>query len=366
MVRPVKPAWRLTKIAGIEVRVHWTFLLLLGFYAWTYYTEPGLAEGARVGSAVQGVVFTLLIFGCVVLHEFGHAFAARAFGIRTPDITLYPIGGVARLERMPRSPVQELVIAVAGPAVNVAIAVGILLVLGGLSATDWTPLDRAGGGLATGLLQVNILLVVFNMLPAFPMDGGRVLRALLAMIMDHTKATRIAARIGQGVAVLLALASVVWGFGGPMMLFIAAFVFMAAQQELACASFRGAVDRLRVGDLMQDKFVAIPVEATSAEAVSIALGSDDPAYVFTDADMRLRGMMTRGELAEAVRSTPPHQPVASRAAQVAALRPADGALATIERMQTELRPALPVVNGSGQVVGIVTAAVLARALSRSG
>ena len=124
--RNVKWSYRIATLAGIQVRIHLTFLLLLGFYAWVYYTEGGLP------AAASGVTFTLLIFLCVLLHEFGHAFAAKAFGIRTPDITLLPIGGVARLERMPANPWQELVIAIAGPAVNVFIAVVVFLLIGGV------------------------------------------------------------------------------------------------------------------------------------------------------------------------------------------------------------------------------------------
>ena len=168
-------------IAGIQVRIHLTFLLLLAFYAWIYYIDGGPQ------AAIDGVVFTLLIFLCVLLHEFGHALAARIFGIRTPDITLLPIGGVARLERMPANPQQEFVIAVAGPAVNVLIAIAIFVVIGGIvPVREFGLVDTASGTLLAKLLVVNILLVAFNMIPAFPMDGGRVLRALLA----HKCATR--------------------------------------------------------------------------------------------------------------------------------------------------------------------------------
>ena len=171
----MKWSYRIATVAGIQVRIHVTFWLLLGFYAWIYYAEGGLE------AAVYGVAFTLLIFLCVLLHEFGHAFAAKAFGIRTPDITLLPIGGVARLERMPSNPWQELVIAIAGPAVNVLIAAIVFLLIGGvLPLQEFGLIDTASGSLLAKLLIVNVLLVAFNVIPAFPMDGGRVLRALLA------------------------------------------------------------------------------------------------------------------------------------------------------------------------------------------
>jgi Zn-dependent protease len=155
---------------------------LIAWLAFGYYTQGGSAVAA------SRVIFVLLLFLCVVLHEFGHAFAAKAFGINTPDITLLPIGGVARLERMPEEPVQELIIAVAGPLVNVVIALGLFVVGGSLGLLNRSTVE--GGGLIAQLLTINIVLVLFNLLPAFPMDGGRVLRALLATRMSYARATK--------------------------------------------------------------------------------------------------------------------------------------------------------------------------------
>src|SRR5215475_1714562 len=157
------------RIAGIQLRIHITFLLLIAWLAFGYYAQGGSAV------ALSRVIFVLLLFLCVVLHEFGHAFAAKAFGINTPDITLLPIGGVARLERMPEEPVQELIIAVAGPLVNVVIALGLFVAGGSQALLNSSNVER--GGLVTQLLTINIMLVLFNLLPAFPMDGGRVLRS---------------------------------------------------------------------------------------------------------------------------------------------------------------------------------------------
>src|SRR6266566_2375127 len=171
------------RIAGIQLRIHVTFVLLIAWLAFGYYAQGG-------SPAAEGVIFVLLLFLCVVLHEFGHALAAKAFGINTPDITLLPIGGVARLERMPEEPKQELLIAVAGPAVNVVIAFG-LFVAGG-SQAFLNPSNVEGGGLIAQLLTINILLLLFNLLPAFPMDGGRVLRALLATRLSYARATQVA------------------------------------------------------------------------------------------------------------------------------------------------------------------------------
>src|SRR6267154_5256714 len=204
------------RIAGIQLRIHITFLLLIAWLAFGYYAQGGSAV------ALSRVIFVLLLFLCVVLHEFGHAFAAKAFGINTPDITLLPIGGVARLERMPEEPVQELIIAVAGPLVNVVIALG-LFVAGGAQAL-LNPAAVEAGGLIAQLMTINIILVLFNLLPAFPMDGGRVLRALLATRLSYARATQVAANVGQGFAF-------VFGFIGLinpnwfMLIFVALFVY---------------------------------------------------------------------------------------------------------------------------------------------
>jgi Zn-dependent protease len=214
---------RLGTLFGIPVNLHWTFLLLLGFVAFS----QAFAYGS-VSAALGGVVFVSAIFGCVVLHEFGHALAARRYGIATRDVTLLPIGGVARLERMPDDPRQELVVALAGPAVNVAIAgvLGIWLFLTGFGAASG--LSLTGGSFAARLLSVNLALVVFNMLPAFPMDGGRVLRALLARRLSYVRATDLAATIGRGMAVLFGIAGLMWN---PMLILIALFVWTGAGQE---------------------------------------------------------------------------------------------------------------------------------------
>jgi Zn-dependent protease len=210
-------SWKIGRVAGIDLFIHPTFLLVLLF--------PGVLSGGP-GS----VLLVLAVFGCVLLHELGHALAARQFGIRTRDITLYPIGGVARMERMPRAAGAELVIALAGPAVNVAIAVGLLALeylSGGLLFAG-----SSLGGFLSELLAINVILAVFNMLPAFPMDGGRVLRAFLCAWMSRARATSIAARTGRVMAVLLGTV----GFyltENVMLIPLAIFVYMLSRAEEA-------------------------------------------------------------------------------------------------------------------------------------
>src|SRR5689334_13644561 len=220
------------RIYGIQLRIHVTFLLLIGWLAFGYYAQGGSAI------AFWRVVFVLLLFVCVVLHEFGHAIAAKNYGINTPDITLLPIGGVARLQRMPDEPWQELVIALAGPLVNVVIALTLFMFVGwrGFSLEG----AASGADLLVHLLAINVILVLFNLLPAFPIDGGRVLRALLATRLSYARATQVAATVGQAFAFLFGIVGL-FGIPGipslshsnPFLIFIAVFVYIGASQEAA-------------------------------------------------------------------------------------------------------------------------------------
>src|SRR6185503_19517713 len=196
----MKWSWRLGRIAGIALYVHATFLLLL---AWVAISEYQSSHDAA--AAARGVIFVLAVFAMVVLHELGHALAARRYGVKTRDITLLPIGGVARLERMPREPKQELWVAIAGPLVNVAIAITLFILLVAIRLSKSTFL-ASQDSFITLLMRINLFLIAFNLLPAFPMDGGRVLRALLARRLEYVRATRIAARIGQVMAIFFILA----------------------------------------------------------------------------------------------------------------------------------------------------------------
>ncbi|HEY6865974.1 MAG TPA: site-2 protease family protein, partial [Candidatus Eisenbacteria bacterium] len=183
---------------GIRVELHVTFLLLVAWVA----LDQGLLKG-NLAAALSAVTLLLLVFGCVLLHELGHALTARRYGIVTQDIILLPIGGVARLQKMPDQPLQEIVVAVAGPAVNLVIAAVLYLILSALGRPV-EPFAFAGGLLAV-LLSINLGMLLFNLIPAFPMDGGRVLRALLALRLPYPRATRIAAGVGQGIALLFGL-----------------------------------------------------------------------------------------------------------------------------------------------------------------
>jgi len=220
-------------VSGIDLFVHWTFLVMLagifGFYVY---------QGLTIIGALAGVGLILSVFACVVLHELGHAFMARRFGIPTIDIIMYPIGGVARLARMPREPKQEFLIAIAGPAVNLAIA-GVLFLLGSALGTSLSASAsfQPQANLISILMWLNIGLVLFNLIPAFPMDGGRVLRAGLASQMDYRNATHIASLIGQGLAFVFGVYGIYSGMW--TLPLVAGFVFMAARQEVQHVMERG-------------------------------------------------------------------------------------------------------------------------------
>ena len=223
---------KFARVTGIDLKIHFTFLLFLIWIGFTYLSVGGAA------AARNGILFVLLLFGCVLLHELGHALTAKVFDIQTTDITLLPIGGVARLERIPEEPKQELLIAVAGPSVNVVIAFLLIFYLGHRAAmSDFGDVNTPRVAMLSKLASVNVGLVLFNLIPAFPMDGGRILRSVLAMRMNYLRATEIAARIGQALAVIF---GIIGFFYNTFLIFIAFFVYMGAQQEAAMARARVA------------------------------------------------------------------------------------------------------------------------------
>ncbi len=278
---------------GIDVYIHITFLLLLAFIGLSH----GLAARS-VDAALSGVLFFAGLFVCVLLHEYGHALAARRYGIATRDITLLPIGGLARLERMPDKPWQEFVVAVAGPAVNVVIAGGLFAGL--LLRNSWqlpAGFSFTSGGFVERLLVANVFLVLFNLLPAFPMDGGRVLRSLLAMRMEYARATGIAAAIGKGMAVLFGFAGL---FGNPMLLLIALFVWIGATQEAAAAQMKSSFAGATVRDAMLTDFRALSPQDSLANATKLLLAGSQTDFPVVDGG-RVVGVLDHGALFQALR-----------------------------------------------------------------
>lgn len=289
----MKSSLKIGSVAGIVILLHWTFLLLIaGIFA--FY----LFQGNSVAAALVGVGLIGAVFACVVLHELGHALTARRFDVPTRDITLYPIGGVARLQRIPEEPMKEFWIAIAGPAVNVAIA-AVLFVVIWFSGASFSPeafINPTENFLGT-LMWLNVVLVGFNLLPAFPMDGGRVLRALLAVRMDYARATQIAANVGQGMAILFGIVGLV-GFN-PILLFIALFVYVGAQQEAQQAMMRSVTEGVAVRQAMMTRFVTLSPDDTLSKAVDeLIAGSDQDFPVVTNGE--IVGVLTRRNLMKAI------------------------------------------------------------------
>ena len=281
-------SWKLARIAGIDVFVHATFFVVIAWIALLHWNQS-----QSLAAVVEGVSFILTLFACVVLHEFGHALMAARYGIRTRDITLLPIGGLARLERLPDVPVQELWVALAGPAVNIVIAI---LLFGWLQASGvWPSVDRIGvttGAFAERVMFANIFLAGFNLLPAFPMDGGRALRALLATRMAYTRATQHAATIGQGMAILFAFIGLQ---GNPILIFIALFVWIGAGQEASTAQMKSALAGIPLRQAMLTHFRTLTPTSTLGDAVDLLLTGSQQDFPVV-ANGRIEGMLTRRDL----------------------------------------------------------------------
>ncbi|MBL9187700.1 MAG: site-2 protease family protein [Opitutaceae bacterium] len=344
----MKWSLKLGRFAGIDVFVHWTFAILLG---WIFFT--GLGADGNVDAALRSVAFILAIFGCVVLHEFGHALAARRYGIGTRDITLLPIGGVARLQGMPENPRHELVVALAGPAVNLVIAAviyaGLLAVRGAPVALETELLQ---GGFWARLMTVNVFLAAFNMLPAFPMDGGRVLRALLAGAMGRRRATQIAANIGQAMAIGLGAA----GFfltRNPFLIFIAVFVYLGAQAEAQMVELTSVFRGLTVRDAMQTRFRTLAADGPLSAAVDELLAGAQHDFPVVEG-RAVVGILRRQDLVKALADHGKHGAIAEAMTRDCPTVDAEDRLdRAFERLQGSGCTAVPVME-RGQLAGVLT------------
>jgi stage IV sporulation protein FB len=355
-------SYTIATIKGTEVKVHLTFLLLLGWIAYDVWSAAGIA------AAVGYTLFFVVFFLCIVLHEFGHITMARRFGVRTPDVILLPIGGVARLERIPEAPRQELLVALAGPAVTVAI-IGVLLAIA--LATGETPSSIVGTAQATGralaghgdfpedvtflvhLLIVNAAVLVFNLIPAFPLDGGRVLRALLSRRLGLARGTRIAGAIGQMFALLLGVLGFIWT--QPIWLLVAFFIFLGAGSEASAVATRLAGQGLTVSHMMVTDFRTVPVFASLQQAVDLLLAGEQREFPVVDNLGRAEGILTRDNLIRGLSRLGPGGTVGEAMTSTApSVPPTLGFHEALERLRASGLPALPVVDASGALVGLLT------------
>jgi Zn-dependent protease/CBS domain-containing protein len=346
----MKWAWRVGKLAGIELKIHVTFLLILGWVGLLHWR----AEGTRQ-AVLRGVGFILLLFACVVLHELGHALTARRFGIKTRDIILLPIGGVARLERMPEKPGQEFLVAIAGPLVNVAIAGGLFAVLSALDR--WVPLQELArdpeithGPLFEQLAFINISLAVFNLIPAFPMDGGRILRAALATRLSYLRATKVAASIGQLLAFGLGFLGL---FSNPFLVFIAFFVWIGAAQEAGAVELRDRLEGIAVQEVMLTDFRSLHPFDMLTKAVELTMSGSQTDFPVLD-NGRTVGLLTQQKLLAALRDGGQEQRVQTvMEREFEAARPGDLVAPMLVGLQEKRVRSVPVIDGE-RLVGLLT------------
>jgi Zn-dependent protease/predicted transcriptional regulator len=356
----VKTSFRIARIAGIDINVHVTFglIVLLGAIDW------GSRFGAR--GALFGALLMIVLFACVVLHELGHALAARVFGIGVRDITLLPIGGVSRLERNPDSPLHELVIAAAGPAVSLAIAAVLWGVTGAASslgqldpATILKNLTPGSGTALLWLFVANAFLALFNLIPAFPMDGGRMLRAILALSMGFGPATRVAAAIGQFLAMLLGLAGLL--SGNFLLALVALFIFMGASQERAEERARIVLGTTHVGDAYNKNAITLAPGTAVSQVVDHILTSYQPDFAVMQGT-KLLGVVSREDILKSLAKEPGDVYVTGIMNRDPVRVEADMPLDDVRRHLAERGQRLAAVYRGESFLGLVSAEDIAEAL----
>jgi Zn-dependent protease/CBS domain-containing protein len=344
--KQMKWSWKIGQLAGIDVRIHATFLLLFGWVLVSYW-----AAGKGLDAVLAGIAFLAALFACVIFHEIGHAIAARTFGIRTRDITLLPIGGLARLERLPEDPRQELWVALAGPAVNLAIAA--LLYSWLILTHQWEAFSRLGvaaGPFVERLLMANIWLALFNLIPAFPMDGGRALRAFLASRMTYPKATQLAASLGQALAFTFGFVGL---FTNPMLLFIGLFVWIGASQEACAVQIKSALSGTPASAAMLTRFETLWCSDTLADAVRLTLRGSQPDFPVLDGE-RVVGILTRTDLLVALAQFGQDHPVTSAMRrEFLVTEPSEMLEMAFQRLRECDCHTMPVVH-DGRMVGLIT------------
>ena len=340
------------RVAGTVVRIHLTFLLFLAWIFAASYAAGGAA------TAWDSLLFMVLLFLCVLLHEFGHIFTARAFGVPTPYVTLLPIGGVAQLERIPEDPRQEFLIAIAGPMVNVVITL-LLVFVGGATLHGYaaTALDNTSISMLDRLAAVNLFLALFNMIPAFPMDGGRVLRAGLAAKLGFVRATEVAAAIGQFVAFALGFLGLMYN---PILIFIAIFVYLAASSEAHMVALRAASRGVPVTHAMVTHFETLTPDEHLDGAVQTLLQTGQGEFPVVDAAGKPVGVLGRGDLIRAIKQRGPDARVADA---MTANLPTIGHRMTLEQafklLQLKRAPAVGITDAAGKLIGLVTGETIA-------
>ena len=341
----MKNALYIGTVSGIKIFIHWTFLILIG---WIVFSN--LSKGLGGEEILWSILFILTIFACVTLHELGHALAAKKFNIKTRDITLLPIGGVAQMESLPEKPREELIVAVAGPAVNFVIFVVLFFVLPKPESPEMEQLQQiSGANFLYALMVVNMWLALFNLIPAFPMDGGRVFRALLALRLDRTRATRIAAGLGQ----LLAMGFIFLGlFYNPFLVFIGLFIFLGAQAEAQQTETQSLLRGYTVHDALLEEVPGIDADATIRTAANQLLHSQNKHFVVNHAG-KPEGTLGRDEIIKALGEMDDQSPVRlAMRKDVMYLSPGMPIEEAWKMMQQQEQP-FALVTSKGEVVGAI-------------
>jgi len=341
----MKWSWKIARIAGIDIYIHATFFLLIYLVGISYWNEQGTLE-----AVISGVGFVLALFSCVVLHEFGHSLTARRYGIQTRNITLLPIGGVASLEKMPDDPRQEINVAMAGPAVNFLIALLLYIYLD-FRHTPITPeeLSVTSGSFVYRLMIINLFIAGFNLLPAFPMDGGRILRAALAMRMDHATATQKAASVGQFIAIGMGFLGIMYN---PFLLLIAIFIWFGASMENNAEQVKSILKHANVRHAMLSEFHSLSPEDTLAKAVELTLAGSQKDFP-VGYQNRLQKVLLHGDLIKGLQEKGEHARISELPLQNILSADIDEPLGSLlERMQGNPAQMICVID-RGEIAGLL-------------
>jgi len=349
----MKGAFQIAKWAEIPVRIHWSFALI---FVWVAYT--GVSNGMSWDLIGWSMGFMVALFVCVVLHEYGHALTARRFGVRTRDIILSPIGGIARLEKLPEKPIQEFYVAIAGPLVNVAIALVlspyfVLFPMGYIFDlhSDAVLLESPAIYFVPALVLINVVLAIFNLLPAFPMDGGRILRALLSIKLGRLRATRIASIIGQ----VLAVGLFVYGIfeGSIVTAFIGVFVFLTATQEYRMVKVEHRLAHHTVRDIMKSPFTVLPEQAPMQVAIQQADAGEEKNFMLQDGFGQIVGVLHHRFIEEARKANDFESAISDyKSPNYEPMHPEVTLKEVLQKMQTMGYSILPVYE-EGMMIGVV-------------